>query len=210
MRYLSSVLVIALALLAPASARSTSPGTSFPASTGAGYPFGRHLAIMLVHMDGTGLAMAEDAQQHASSDVVKRLAAEIGAQRSKEIASGEKAYRKQYGQTMPAWMGSGMAGSSGMAGGGMMGGGTGMAGGGMTGQMMSYGDGYQMMMGDGANWWGSSNVDSGFVPAIMRLDAMQVSMATLGVHSSDVQTARLCSTIVSSRTAELSRLAKML
>lgn len=74
--------------------------------------------------------------------------------------------------------------------------------------MMGYGDAYQMMMGGQSNWWGSTNADSGFVQALIRLDAMEISMATLGLSSSEPDTEKLARSVVSARTDELSRLSK--
>ncbi|HUZ49329.1 MAG TPA: hypothetical protein VMW12_06240, partial [Candidatus Dormibacteraeota bacterium] len=82
--------------------------------------------------------------------------------------------------------------------------------GGTMGQMMAYGDGYQTMMGNSSNWWGGGNAGTAFVPALMRLDAMQISMATLGLQSNAQNLGGMYRTIIATRTSELSRLSKML
>ncbi len=85
-----------------------------------------------------------------------------------------------------------------------------MNGNGMMGQMMTSGDRYQMMMGQQSNWWGSTGADAGFAPALIRLDAMEISMATLGLRSNTAQTQALTHTILSARATELARLSNML
>jgi len=220
----ASALALVAMLAAPTLAQTTAAGApSYPAWTGARYPANRHIEVMLVHLDSAALAMAEATQRNATSTNLKKLAAAVISERSKEIAQANAAYQKQYGQAPPVWgpgdggymHGSGAGGhmdGSGAGGYGMMGG-SGMMGGrgtGGYGQMMTYGDNYQMMMGDRSNWWGGSNAESGFVSALMRLDAMQISMASLGVRATDPDTQSLSRTIVASRIAELSRLANML
>jgi uncharacterized protein (DUF305 family) len=174
---------------------------------------------MILHLDDAALAIAREAQQTAKSESTKKLAASVVAERTSEIATIRSAYDKRYGQAPPAWptpqagYGPGMMGggySSGMMGSGssMMGSGTGMMSGatGMMGMMMGYGDAYQMMMGGRGNWWGSGNADAGLIPALMRLDSMQISMASLGLTSTDADAKTLARRIVAARTAELSRL----
>lgn len=197
-------------------AQPTSSPSGYPGWTGASYPFDQHLTIMILHLDDAALAIARQAQQTAKSESTKKLAAGVVAERTSEIASIRSAYDRRYGQAPPAWptpqvgYGPGMMGGGygpGMMGRGyrpgMMGGGYGA---GMMGMMMGYGDVYQMMMGGRSNWWGSANADTGLVPALIRLDAMQISMATLAVTSNDADTKSVAHRIVSARTAELSRL----
>jgi hypothetical protein len=74
----------------------------------------------------------------------------------------------------------------------------------MTGQ----GDTYQMMSGR-SFWWGSANVDRGFGPALMRLDAMEISMATLGLTSGNTNDEKLARNVLSARSQELSSLSKI-
>ena len=238
-------LVLCVALAAASEAQTSAPTAgSNPVWTGAAYPMSRHVGIMLVHLDDAALAMAQSAQQHATSKTVKGLAIDIIAERSREVSQLKSAYQKQYGEAPPAWgpgmgymrSGSGVhgsgntrnnmmngTGSNGVVGSGhgMMGasssGNYGMAGGSeigersMMGQMMMSGDNYQMMMGNPSNWWGPGiTADAGFVPALLRLDAMQMSMASLGLRSSDTETRNLSRSVVSARVAELARLSKLL
>lgn len=77
------------------------------------------------------------------------------------------------------------------------------------GPMMGQGDAYQMMMGGRSFWWGSTNVDKGFVPALMRLDAMEISMATLGLTSGNTNDEKLARNVLSARSQELSSLSKI-
>lgn len=222
---LASTLALVGLLTAPSLAQPTSsPG--YPNWTGTSYPFEQHLSIMLLHFDDTALAMARTAQEAAKSASVKHLAATVIPELTQAIDAMRSAYAKKYGQQPPAWpnpqsgYGPGMMfgnGGAGMIGGrygpGMMygpgsNGGT-SNGGTWYGPMMGYGDGYQMMMGRRAYWWGSSsNVDAGFVPSLMRLDAMEISMATLGLTATDPSTKVLVQGVVSARTAELSHLAQ--
>lgn len=225
MKRLFSILTLtalAATSFVPAFAQSTSPTQRIPAWTGAMYPPDRHIFVMLLHFNDAALAMAQAAQKSTTKDNVKNLAADVIAQRSRDLTTEQAAYRAQYGQAPPAW-GNWTMGANGMMSGsangmmngstnGMMNGsGNGMMGsGGMTGQMMTTGDGYQMMMGYQSNWWGTSGADTGFVPALIRLDAMEISMATLGLRSHVTQTKTLCRTILSARTTELARLSNML
>lgn len=225
---LASLLAFAGPLTSAAVSQPTSPSPNYPNWTGAPYPFAQHLTIMLLHMDDAALAMARTAQQKAKDPNVKRIAADVIADRSREAAALNSAYAKRYGQNAPAWptpqtgtgsYGPGMMGSGygpGMMGGGygrggsrygpgMMGGGYGA---GMMGPMMGYGDGYQTMMDWRSNWWGSSSVDTGFVPALLRLDAMEVSMASLALTSNDASENDLVRGVLATRAAELARLAK--
>lgn len=215
-----AAVVLAMGSALPSSGQSMAPTAQarYPQWTGAGYPAERHLAVMLLQFDNAAVNMAQAAQRNATNANVKRLASEIVAQRSRELTTMRSAYQKQYGETPPAWGGAG--GNYGaMRGGGMMGGGPGdnehrnngynMMGGTM-GQMMAYGDGYQTMMGNSSNWWGGGNAGTAFVPALMRLDAMQISMATIGLQSKPGSLEGLYRTIIATRTSELSRLSKML
>jgi uncharacterized protein (DUF305 family) len=77
------------------------------------------------------------------------------------------------------------------------------------GPMMGYGDSYQMMMGGRSFWWGSTNAEKGFVPALMRLDAMEISMATIGLTSGDANDEALARNVLSARSQELARLSKL-
>jgi uncharacterized protein (DUF305 family) len=223
-----ATLVAFVAALTGPSAANTTPSASegYPHWTGASYPFAQHLTIMMLHLDDAALAMARSAQQSAKSDSVKKLALDVIAERGRESATTRSAYTKKFGEAPPAWptpqdtYGSGMMGGgygSGMMGEGhgpgTMGGGYGQRDGSRTngswyGPMMGYGDSYQMMMGGRSNWWGTSNANEGFVPALIRLDAMEISMAALGLSSSDADAKKLARDVISARTDELSRLAK--
>ncbi|TAM56407.1 DUF305 domain-containing protein [bacterium] len=161
---------------------------------------------MFLHLDDAALAMARTAQKDAKSESVKSLAAAVISERSGDIEKLRATYQKQYGQAPPAWPGpqggQGMHGQGMMAGPGMMMGG--------AGSMMGAGDAYQMMMTGGrSNWWGAADPDEGFVPALMRVDAMEIAMATLGFSSNDTGTKDLARRVASSRTRELSSLAGM-
>jgi uncharacterized protein (DUF305 family) len=221
---LASAAAFVVALTGPSVAQTTPPAPQgYPHWTGASYPFAQHLTIMMFHLDDAAVAMARSAQQSAKSDSVKKLAGDVIAERARESATSRSAYTKKFGEAPPAWptpqgaYGSGMMGGgsgSGMMGGGygsgMMGGGSGsgMMGGGYGSGMMGYGDSYQMMMGGRSNWWGTSKADEGFIPALIRLDAMEISMAALAFSSADVGAKALASDVISTRTDELSRLAK--
>ncbi len=206
--------IIAMGLALPSSGQSTAPTAQghYPQWTGSGYPAGRHLEVMLLQFDNAAVNMAQAAQRSSAGAAVKHLAGEIIAQRSRELTTMRSAYQKHYGEAPPAWGGAGNYGM--MHGGGMMGGGRGNSGynmmGGTMGQMMAYGDGYQTMMGNSSNWWGGGNAGTAFVPALMRLDAMQISMATLGLQSNPQGLGGTYRTIIDARTSELSRLSKML
>lgn len=217
--------ILALGSALPSSGQSTAPTAQarYPQWTGSGYPAARHLAVMLLQFDNAAVNMAQAAQRSATDANVKRLAGDIIAERSRELTTMRSAYQKQYGEAPPAWGGTG--GNYGaMGGGGMMGGGPGYSGhhnngynnngynmmAGTMGQMMTYGDGYQTMMGNSSNWWGGGNAGTAFVPALMRLDAMQISMATLGLQSNAQNLGGMYRTIIATRTSELSRLSKML
>src|ERR1035437_730977 len=232
----------------PKPASSGAPG--YPSWTGTAYPFAQHLQIMLLHFDQAALSMAQTAQQNATSVTIKKFAARVASERSRDIAAVRSAYSERYGQAPPAWpspqsgygpYGPGMMGGYGQGGNGpgMMGGdspgpnggqsaqsgyGPGMMGGNGPGQnggpraqgsgpwygpMMGQGDSYQMMMGGRSFWWGSSNVDKGFVPALMRLDAMEISMATIGLTSGDANDETLARKVLSARSQELSSLSKI-
>jgi len=210
-----AAVILAIGSAVPSSGQSTAPTaqTRYPQWTGSGYPAARHLEVMLLQFDNAAVNMAEAAQRSTTDANVKRLASDIIAQRARELTTMRSSYQKQYGETPPAWGGTG--GNYGpMGGGGMMGGGRGNNGynmmGGTMGQMMAYGDGYQTMMGNSSNWWGGGNAGTAFVPALMRLDAMQISMATLGLQSNAQNLGGMYRTIIATRTSELSRLSKML
>lgn len=224
---LTTAIAFASMLTGPSVAQPTATApSSYPNWTGAPYPLAQHLTIMLLHFDDAAIAMGRAAQQNAKSESVKDLAAAVITERTRDIDATRSVYTKQYGQAPPAWptpqngYGPGMMGGygPGMMGGGhgpgMMAGsygqpgGTGNAGPRYGPMMMGYGDAYQMMMGGRANWWGSASADDSFVPALVRLDAMEISMATLGLTASDAATKRLAHNILSARTDELSRLAK--
>lgn len=215
---LTTVVAFTASLLGPAAAQpiSAPSGGTYPNWTGASYPFPQHLTTMLLHLDEAALAMARTAQKSAKNENVKKLAADVVAERSRDVQTMRSEYNKRYGQTPPVWpspqSGRGAYGPGMMGGGygpGMMGGsGTVGGNGSWYGPMMGYGDSYQMMMGGQSNWWGSTNADDGFVQALMRLDAMEISMATLGLSSSDPDTKKLARSIVSARTNELSGLSK--
>ncbi len=207
--------ILAMGSALPSLGQSTAPTAQgrYPQWTGSGYPAARHLEVMLLQFDNAAVNMAQAAQRSSADATVKRLAGDIIAQRSRELTTMRSAYQKQYGEAPPAWGAAG--GSYGtMRGGGMMGGGRGNNGynmmGGTMGQMMAYGDGYQTMMGNASNWWGGGNAGTAFVPALMRLDAMQISMATLGLQSNAQNLGGMYRTIIATRTSELSRLSKML
>ena len=200
-----AAVMLAAGLALPSSGQSTRPANQarYPQWTGAGYPVDRHLAIMLVQFDNAAVNMAQGAQSSTASADVKGLAADVIAQRSRELTSMRAEYQKRYGEAPPAW------GAANGDYGAMRGNGSGMMGGTM-GQMMAYGDGYQTMMGNSSNWWGGVNAGTSFVPALMRLDAMQISMATLGLQSNAGDLGGLYRTVISARTSELARLSKML
>ncbi len=214
--------ILAVGWAVPSSAQSAAPPAraGYPQWTGSGYPVARHLEVMLLQFDNAALNMAQAAQRSATNANVKGLAGEIIAGRSRELTAMRSAYEKQYGAAPPAWGGAGgNYGPMGGGGGGMMGGPNGYNGpngrggymmGGSMGQMMEYGDGYQTMMGNSSNWWGGGNAGTAFVPALMRLDAMQISMATLGLQSNPQGLGGMYRTIIDARTSELSRLSKML
>ena len=216
-----AAVMLAAGLALPSSGQSTRPANQarYPQWTGAGYPVDRHLAIMLVQFDNAAVNMAQGAQSSTASADVKGLAADVIAQRSRELTSMRAEYQKRYGEAPPAWgaangdYGAMRGNGSGMMGGGqqLMGGNNGYAMmGGTMGQMMAYGDSYQTMMGNSSNWWGGVNAGTSFVPALMRLDAMQISMATLGLQSNAGDLGGLYRTVISARTSELARLSKML
>ena len=225
----------------PAPASSGAP--SYPSWTGNAYPLAQHLQVMLLNSDQTALSMAQTAQQSATSAAIKKLAADVASERTRDITTLRSAYSKRYGQTPPARpapqrgygpYGPGMMGGYGSGSGygqGMMGrngagrgvgpgmmGGAGPGPGGQPGvrgsgpwygPMMNYGDSYQMMMGGRSFWWGSTNAEKGFVPALMRLDAMEISMATIGLTSGDANDEALARNVLTARSQELSRLAKL-
>lgn len=215
-----SILALTSALTGTAFAQPAPTPRAYPSWTGATYPFEQHLSIMLLHLDDAALAMARTAQRDAKSAGTKLLSSKVIAERTRDIAALHSLYTQRYGQEPPAWPapqnGSGprmMGGYDGMMGGygGMMGGNPGRRmGGAGYGPMMGYGDTYQMMMGNRANWWGSSSIDASFAPALMRLDAMEISMATLGLTSTESAMKALTHKVVSARAAELSQLAAAL
>ena len=230
----ASVLALVGLLVAPSLAQQTSPSPSYPNWTGAQYPFSQHLSVMLLHFDDVALALARAAKNDATSASIKALATNVINARTREIETVRAIYTKTYGRTPPALpspqagYGPGMMygssyghgdGNGNGNGNGMMGGpgmmyGSQASGSGaneqpLYGPMMGYGDGYQIMMGGRANWWrGTSSVNEQFVPALMRLDAMELSMATLGLTATDASTKDLARNVVSGRTAELARLAQ--
>lgn len=193
--------------------QAQSPAPSGP-WTGAGYGFAQHHAVMQLNMDQAAIAMARTARQSAKDDAVKRLADAVVAERTKDLDAGREAYRKEYGAAPPAWPGTQSRPGYGP---GMMGGGYGsgmMRGGGRPGgwygPMMAQGDAWQGMMGWRGGWWQGSDADRGFPAALVRLDAMQISMATLALQGGDAALRERARAIVAARTGELTRAGALL
>ena len=201
---------------APVVTPSGSP--SFPRWTGAGYPFGQHFEIMMLHFDQASQALAQATVDRGSDTRMKALARQIIASRGTEIQTLSKAYQQRYGSTPPPWprgaggdeyyhMRGGAPGGypSGM-GPGMMGGGYGMMGGGYGHGMMGYGDAYQTMMGVPPSALSGKSLDRAFVVGLTRQDAMAISMATLALQTGDAATRSRAFAIVRERATELKSL----
>ncbi len=101
---LTTVIALAGSLTGPIAAQSNSvPAAGYPRWTGASYPITQHLSVMLLHLDDAALAMARNAQQSAKSETVKKLAADVVAERTHDIDAARSVYAKKFGEAPPAW-----------------------------------------------------------------------------------------------------------
>ncbi|HVA38604.1 MAG TPA: DUF305 domain-containing protein [Candidatus Dormibacteraeota bacterium] len=225
-------LVCAIGVTQPAQAAPTpQPGATYPAWTGAQYPYAQHFELMMLHFDEAAVAAAQVAEQHAKSAPIRDLARNVLRARNRDIDQARGAYRSRYGAEPPAWPGPGAGYGPGMMGGGygpgMMGGGYGpgtMGGGygpgpnGRAGRpygpgygpaMMGFGDTYQVMMGWNPATASTGDVDRGFLLRLMQSDAMEIAMASATLSVSDRPAQDRARALIADRTQELQHISSL-